>query len=242
MNVFILSCLLLLGNVSVAHGKLGKRFGNKKRCRWVVCPAITCAPDHISFIPSGRCCPVCKPALDCSAVLCAACADDEVSVIVDGECCPLCEPQNLTDCSLVRCAQPVCSDGYEPVKEGCCETCNLKSNCEIVQCITAPCPPICVDEPKSVEEVCPQLKCQSGYEPSTLEGESCPTCKLVDDQTLPPCIMAACLDPCFTYSTENDETAPMCDPDQQCVTEIVYTHGGGDHCPATGCPHFVECI
>ena len=234
-----LSILLLLATALASHGKRNTRFASKKRCKKGGCPVIRCAPDHISFIPTGKCCPSCKPTLDCSAVKCAACVKDEISIFGDGECCPKCEPQKLPDCSLVRCAQPVCSEGYEPVKAGCCETCQLKPNCEIVQCITAPCPPICTGGIDPMP--CPLIKCAAGYEAQVLKGERCPTCQPVDVETKQPCRMVSCLDPCYSLSSKTDANGPICAEDQQCVTEMVYITGNGDHCPPTGCPHFVEC-
>jgi hypothetical protein len=249
LSKYILFFLLLLEIASLSHGiKLRGRKGKKtnkkpKRCINDLCPLIKCAPDHISVIPDGQCCPVCKPSLDCSTVMCAACVEGEIPFFADGECCPKCEPEKLPDCRLVRCAQPLCSEGYEPIKVGCCETCQLKPNCVVVQCITEPCPPVCTTpevDPLTEDVPCPQVECKPGYEPRTLEGGSCPTCVLSEKEVLEPCMMVSCMDPCYKF-TENSEFVPVCAPEEECVTEMRYISGNGDHCPPTGCAEFVGC-
>jgi hypothetical protein len=247
LSKYILFFFLLLEIASVSHGlKLrgvkDKILKKQRRCKREICPQIKCAPDHISVIPDGQCCPVCKPTLDCSAFMCAACAG--VALYSEGQCCPKCEAETLVnDCSLMLCAQPVCTEGYEPVKKGCCETCQLKSNCVVVQCITEPCPPVCTtQEAQPLTEVvaCPLLECEPGYEPQTPEGERCPTCVATNMEVLGPCMMASCMDPCNTFSSDTGDFVPVC-PEQECVTETIYHSGGGDHCPAWGCPEFRGC-
>ena len=217
----------------------------RQRCTKEICPLIKCAKNYISVIPDGQCCPVCKPTLDCSNVMCAACMGGEIPFFADGECCPKCEPEKLADCSLVRCAQPLCSEGYEPVKNGCCETCQLKPDCVEVQCITAPCPPICTT--KDIQPLtkdiaaCPQVECEPGFELHTLKGESCPTCVATDVKILEPCMMTSCMDPCYAFSADDSNYVPRCAPEQECVTKMIYISGGGDNCPSTGCAEFVEC-
>jgi len=93
----------------------------KPDCSAVSC--LACEDGEEAIFADGECCPVCKKSKeeepDCSLVLCEKCAEDEEAIFVDGQCCPVCEPKGI-DCSLVRCAQPVCKFGYEPVKVGCC--------------------------------------------------------------------------------------------------------------------------
>jgi len=203
--------------------------GIEPDCSAVSC--LACEDEEEAIFAEGECCPVCvkseEEEPDCSLVLCEKCAEDEEAIFVDGECCPVCEPKGI-DCSLVRCAQPVCEFGYEPVKDGCCETCQLKPNCQIVQCIRAPCPPICEGEEP---EPCPEIECKPGYEPVVADGDLCPTCQLT------PCYEFGCMDPCFDHETNTSK----CAKDEQCVTETIYQSGGGPHCPEIGCPHFVGC-
>ena len=156
----------LLGTATGSDRHLaGKRF-RRNHCRGIECPVFKCAADSILVVPDGECCPVCQPPTDCTKVECPDCAENEVSFFVDGKCCLECKPKMRLDCSAVRCAQPECPEGYEPVKKGCCDTCQLKHRCEIVECFTAPCSPICpVEAPKVCNMLCVQhLECESGYE------------------------------------------------------------------------------
>jgi len=214
----------------------------KKHCKKVQCLALQCADGERSFLPDGECCPVClpPPKPDCSAVLCAACAKDEIPTFVDGECCPVCEPKEA-DCSTVRCALPLCTEGYEPVQEGCCQTCQLKANCQIVQCITEPCPPICWEVEPLEPSDCLDPDCDAGFEARTVEGDLCPTCQPVLDDgvagELEPCMAYSCLDPCYSWETGSS----VCADHETCVTDTIYHSGGGPHCPDIGCPHWVRC-
>lgn len=101
-------------------------------CSTVRCAAPNCEEPSVPYKPSDSCCEICRDA-ECSNTICLSpvCEDDQSLFIPPGKCCPMCK----MDCSLVRCAFPICKEGYEvdynPVINNvidCCPTCVQKAN------------------------------------------------------------------------------------------------------------------
>jgi hypothetical protein len=211
-------------------------------CSRVRCARPFCMRGYEPVIADGQCCPFCKPTKkkvpDCGLVKCAlpVCVEGYEPIVPDGKCCPVCKPIKKTfpDCSLVKCALPVCTEGYEPVVPAgkCCPVCKPKKkfpDCGLVKCAV----PVC----------------EQAYVLAMPDGECChvctPTLPVLMDMRMDvmPCPEVECTDPCYTYLTDQDNIAPMCAANEQCVTETVYVGGEKEvGCPATGCPTFKECL
>ncbi|KAJ3047236.1 hypothetical protein HK097_000109, partial [Rhizophlyctis rosea] len=90
------------------------------KCALVLCPQILCPSGQVPYTPSGECCQKCKT--DCRLVRCGAypdCPNGQIVTPEDG-CCPVCIKPTGPDCSLVRCALPVCDDGVLVKPKGKC--------------------------------------------------------------------------------------------------------------------------
>jgi len=157
------------------------------------CSAVSCpAPDCDNpYTPNGECCNVCPPAeVDCRVVLCAQpdCVDPYTP---EGQCCPICPTTDVVDCSGVRCMNPECDPGYESVVPpgSCCPVCQLKDGCHEVQCIKAPCYPVCDDDESGSPTT---AKCRYGYELVVPPGSTAPVCQLKDGCHEVQCKTAPC--------------------------------------------------
>lgn len=243
---YVLTFLWLLSSSAVGQQVRGG--GNPglgpNRCDKAVCPMIRCAPDFLSTVPEGKCCPECvpspkPPALDCSKVQCRACAADHDPVMVHDTCCPDCKPKK-PDCRLVKCARPACKEGFEPVVPNgqCCPVCKPKKpDCRLVKCAL----PVCKDgfEPVvPVGQCCPVCKpkkpdcslvrcarpdCKPGFEPVVPEGQCCPVCK----PKKPDCSMVSCAFPVCKPGFEPVVPDGMCCP--------VCKPKGKKPCPMVAC-------
>ena len=251
ISKYVLFFLLLVVFASITQGKPVP--GEEKVTEDAVCPQIKVCARFSHSIHFRR--PMLSQlqahaGLQCSSMSWMRRGRDHGHHCYD-ECCPsMCDPRRNHPTAVWCDAHRQfgrCKEGYKPVKEGCCEICILKAECEIVQCVTEPCPPPFAAPGKQSptamrfaahNQFARRATIQSSYlanavVPARMDRRTC--CQ-------PLRRMTACMDPCYSsLSMETDEFVPMCAIDQKCVTETLYISSGADHCPPTGCPHFVEC-
>jgi len=98
----------------------------------------------------------------------------------------------------------------------------------------------------------PKPMCQEGEQCLTRpeyfknRGLECPGCPIFDRcekvepaETILPCPMMRCMDPCMDYSNGYENVKPMCGDHQKCLTKPDYFEMDGQKCPS--CSVFDKC-
>ena len=157
-----------------------------------------CLPEQ-SFVPEGKCCPIC-PDVDCSAVSCPLPACEEgILYTAEGECCPHCASPSTPlpprcpelfeyDFLLGICVPITCDAGLNVCPPG------TKCKPEEMSCIRSPCPQFICEAVDCAAVSCarPPDTCDDGTAPVVPEGGCCPVCPSSFPDEPPNCAAVLC--------------------------------------------------